>query len=465
MRYDFAAHDTALRSLPAESWSPSSHDDPAESRRRRVVKLIFLVYWLLILEGALRKWVLPQFQKEIYFIRDPIVLAVYWMSIRYRLFRHSTIVLTITALIAWLCMVEVVFHAMSDKCDPLLTGYGLRSYFFYIPLALVIAETFDRADLERLIRQTLLFSIPAAAISIFQSLEPAGAIINAGVSSDPENQVHTLGVVAGVVRTTGTFTSNYGQGLFVGSVLAMLVWVWTLPANNRPLRGMALLAVTAAALTNVAVSGQRTIFVLAALVLSAAVVAAVLIHGVGTSWNVIKSTVILAAIGVFLGPVLFPYQLHALGVRSAQVAKSDDWYSYGLVNRALKDFVLFEDSIDSVPLTGYGIGETSNAGEILHRSFTGWIENDWQRHLVELGPVLGLVVILFRIALVVWLCANACIATRRKDDALGLLFFGFIGIVVLYSEITTQGTVSGYGWLFAGFCMAANRSEKVGPNL
>jgi hypothetical protein len=419
------------------------------------------VYWLLILEGALRKWVLPQFQKEIYFIRDPIVLTVYWMSIRYRLFRHSTIILTITVLIAWLCMMEVMFHAMTGRCDPLLTGYGLRSYFFYIPLALVIAETFDRADLERLVRQTLLFSIPAAVISIFQSLEPAGAIINAGISGDPENQVHTLGVGAHLVRTTGTFSSNFGQALFVGSVLAMLIWVWALPANNRPLRGMTLLAVTAAALANVAVSGQRMIFVLAALVLCAALVAGVLMHGIGTSWNAIKSCAILVTIGVFLGPVLFPNQLHGLGMRSAQVAGSDDWYSYGIVNRALKDFVLFEDRIDTVPLTGYGIGETSNAGEILHRSFTGWIENDWQRHVVELGPTLGLIVILLRVALAVWLGANACIATRRNDDALGLLFFGFIGTTVLYSSITTQGTVSGYGWLFVGFCMAANRSQKV----
>jgi hypothetical protein len=80
---------------------------------------------------------------------------------------------------------------MSDKCDALLTGYAVRIYFFYIPLAPVIAGTFDRADLERLVRQTLLLSIPVALISILQTLEPAGAIINAGISGDPENQMRT----------------------------------------------------------------------------------------------------------------------------------------------------------------------------------------------------------------------------------------------------------------------------------
>jgi hypothetical protein len=461
MRNDLSTYDSALRSLPHDSRWPSSPDDAEERRRGRVVNLIFVVYWLLIFEGALRKWVLPEYQKEIYFIRDPVVLVVYWLSIRYHLFRHSTIVLTIMALIAWLCMMEVVFHAATGEGDLLLTGVGVRSYFFYIPLALVIAQTFNRADLERLVRQTLLVSIPIAIISIFQTLEPAGAVINAGISSDPENQVHALAVGGGVVRTMGTFTSNGGQGLFVGSVLAMLIWVWTLPTDRRPFGGIPLLMVTGATVANVAVSGQRTIFVLTALVLCSAFLAAVLMHGMGPSWNVIKSCAILATIGVFLGPRLFPNQLHALGMRSAQVAESDEWYSYGIVNRALNDFVIFKDSIDSAPSTGYGIGETSNAGEILHRSFSGWVENDWQRHIVELGPYLGMVVIFLRVVLVVWLCGSACIAARRHDDALGLLLFGFIGSVVLYSSMTGQSTVNGYGWIFAGFCMAANRSQEV----
>jgi hypothetical protein len=438
-----------------------AYQDPLDFYRARVVKLIFLVYWLLILEGALRKWVLPQFQKELYFIRDPIVIIVYWQSLRYGLFRRSTIVLTITGLIAWLCMVEVAYHAMTGECDALLTGVGLRSYFFYIPLALIIAQNFDRTDLERLVTHTLLLSIPIAVLSILQTLEPPGAMINAGISADPENQVHTLEVGGDLVRTTGTFTSNYGQALFVGSSLAMLLWVWTLPADKRPLKHVTLLVVTGATLANVAVSGQRTIFVLAALILCAALVAGSLMRGKGTSWNIIKGCTILAAIGVFLGPVLFPHQLHELGLRSAQAAEQDTWYSFGIVNRSLSEFVVFEDSMSSAPLTGFGIGETSNAGLILNRSFSGWIENDWQRHIVELGPLLGSIVIAARVVLILWLSGSACIATRRNDDALGLLLFGFISTVVLYSSLTMQSTINGYGWLFIGFSMAANRPFKT----
>ncbi len=434
----------------------SSLDDPVEAGRVRIVKLIFLIYWLLIFEGALRKWVLPEFQREIYFIRDPVALIVYWMALRQRLFKQWTMILSITAVIAWLCVLEAVFHAVDGRCDLLLTAFGLRSYFFYIPMALVIAETFDRTDLERLVRHTLLLSVPIAVISIYQSVEPASAIINVGISDNPANQVHPLGVVGGIVRTAGTFTSNEGQALFVCSVLAMLLWVWMLPANTRPVGKMTLLVATGAELANVAASGQRTIFVIGAIIICTALIAGMLMRTRGSSWSVIRACAILLVVGVVLGPRLFPRQLHALAERSAQAAEGDAWYNYGIVGRALRDFVTFGSSVSSAPLIGYGIGETSNAGNILHRTFTGWVENDWQRHVVELGPVLGIILMILRIALVVWLGANACRATRITNDALGLLLFGFIGVVLLYGQITGQGSVNGYAWLFAGLCIVAS---------
>jgi hypothetical protein len=449
-------YDTTL-----EDWLAVGQHDLAETRRRRIVNLIFLVYWLLIFEGALRKWVLPSYQREIYFIRDPFVLVIYWLSARYRFFKRATIPLTIMTVLAWACVMEIVYHMVADQSDLLLTAVGLRSYFFYVPLAAIIAETFDRADLQRLVRQTLLVAVPVAVISIIQSHSPPSAVINAGIASDAVNQVSALPVGEGFLRTTGTFTSNMGQELFVGSIVAMLLWVWTLPADSRPLQGAMLLAVTAATLTNVVVSGQRSVFVMAGLILLAAFVAAVLMNGVGNAWNVLKSCALLAVLGLALGPTLFRAQLHALAERSAGAAEGDDAYSYGIVNRALHDFVNFEDYIGTTPLVGDGIGQTSNAGAILQRTTVGWSENEWQRHVQELGPFLGIVLILLRVALVITMCGGACVAARRHEDALGLLLFGFIGVVVLYFPVTSQGTATGYAWIFAGFCMAANRHRDI----
>jgi hypothetical protein len=33
--------------------------------------------------------------------------------------------------------------------------------------------------------------------------------------------------------------------------------------------------------------------------------------------------------------------------------------------------------------------------------------------------------------------------------------FAYIGVELLYGELTGHGSVNGYGWLFAGLCIAA----------
>jgi hypothetical protein len=44
------------------------HDEQAreEAARRLIVRLVFIVFLLLIFEGALRKWLLPDFQRPLF---------------------------------------------------------------------------------------------------------------------------------------------------------------------------------------------------------------------------------------------------------------------------------------------------------------------------------------------------------------------------------------------------------------
>jgi hypothetical protein len=46
-------------------------EEVREAGRRLIVRLVFLVFLLLIFEGAMRKWLLPDFQRPLYFARDP----------------------------------------------------------------------------------------------------------------------------------------------------------------------------------------------------------------------------------------------------------------------------------------------------------------------------------------------------------------------------------------------------------
>ncbi len=87
--------------------------------------------------------------------------------------------------------------------------------------------------------------------------------------------------------------------------------------------------------------------------------------------------------------------------------------------------------------------------------FTGWAETDWARQIVDLGPVVGLMFIAYRIAFTIWLGLRCLDGARRVRNPLPLLLFTFVGIDLLYGLLTGHGTVNGYVWLFTGFCLAA----------
>jgi hypothetical protein len=435
-----------------------------EVHRRRIVTLIFIVYWLLILEGTLRKWVLPQYQQELFFIRDPFVLSIYFLCIKYRILpRHQ---FWVTAAIIWmwlgglLMLVQVVDGVISTRTALMLSVYGWRQYFFYIPLAFVIGECFRREDLLRLTKYTLVFSIPIALLSILQGSAPANSALNAGLGDDPDDSFAPLGVALGFVRTSGTFSSNVGQVLFIGSLLAMILWVWILPRDHRPLHGLTLAGVTMAVSVNLAVSGHRAAFVLALLVLGTAFAGAALLPGRYHRRRILRMVAGLTMVAVVTMPILFPHQLKALAVRAADAAEGDDWYSYGIMNRVLGDFTHFIGLLPDIPLLGYGLGRGGNAVTKIGITIPVAAEDDWSRNLVDLGSVLGCAFIAFRVLFVAFLLIGAIVAARRRYEPLPLLIIGFIGGVLLYGQITGQGTVNGYAWIFAGFCIVANKPAQ-----
>jgi hypothetical protein len=434
---------------------------------RQIVNLILLVYWLLIFEGVLRKWVLPSYQRELFFIRDPFVALIYLLSLSYRVRPRASLFIIGALLMAWLAGIlilsEAVSGTISNRTDLLLAAYGWREYFWNIPLTFIIGECLGRDDLRRIVKQTLLAAIPIAVLSYYQSLSQATSAFNAGLAENPENLFSPLNVSLGFMRTTGTFTSNEAQSLFIGSLIAMLLWVWILPRDRRPLKGAALIAATAAVTANLAVSGERQAFLLTLAVVTTAAAGLTLLPKPAASGGALLRTLGLIAVTVVVGRVFFSNQLHALAVRATGPGVGDGIDLVGLVDRSVGDVTHFAELLPDTPLSGYGIGTAGNAAGIIAWQPVPWAEDDYSRNIVELGPILGLAFIIFRVCFVTWLAAGAIRAVRTRNDALALMLVGFIGVIILYNHITGQGSVNGFGWIFAGFCIAATRTAGEDP--
>src|SRR5450755_4199667 len=68
-----------ILSVTGEMTDAHRREVALERHRRKVVKIVLYIFGLLIFEGVLRKWLLPQFGRPLFFIRDPLVLSIYLM--------------------------------------------------------------------------------------------------------------------------------------------------------------------------------------------------------------------------------------------------------------------------------------------------------------------------------------------------------------------------------------------------
>src|ERR1700704_2356784 len=73
----------------------------SEDRQLRTLRrLIWLYFWLLIFEGALRKWLVPSLSAPLLIVRDPVVLLIYLQALRCRRFPMNSSILVGGILVA-----------------------------------------------------------------------------------------------------------------------------------------------------------------------------------------------------------------------------------------------------------------------------------------------------------------------------------------------------------------------------
>jgi hypothetical protein len=410
----------------------------------------------------------PQAGRVLFFIRDPLVLLAYAVAFRNRMVPSRTPFLTAGILLA-LISVPLLFlqYEFAPVFDWPLALYGFRNYFLYIPLAFVVAGSFEAQDVSRLMRWTLWFSLPIAVLVYFQFLSPASAPINRGMGQTADLQYVNAGVAGNIVRTWGTFTSSPGQAAFIVTSVGMVLNAWMRPNPRRTKRSL-LFAATAAVATCLVLCGSRGVVVWCGLVFGVALVAALMCAGKELALRLLLMPVVLVVAGALVVPTAFPRAVDSFGERwrGAGEAESVTYGAGGVFARAAYDLVSFTSLIPDTPLEGYQLGIGGNAADILGlrnrillvgRDQVAGAESDWGRQILELGPTLGVVFILFRVAFVMALGIEAIRATRRSRQPLPMLLFAFVGVLLFNGQITGHGSLNGYGWLFAGILMAVSK--------
>lgn len=438
----------------------------------RLVNLIFVIYWLLIFEGALRKWVAPELKNYIFFVRMPFVLSVYGLAFHYGQWPKASRILQVTYIMAFISVILAIVQLGSGGYDSrylLIAVYGWINYFLYIPLAFIISRQFGKEEINRLIRQTLWIAVASAPLVIMQYNASASDLINQGSGIDEEYIFHNLGSGMGLVRPFGFFTSTLGQQMFVASCIALTLATWLTPKHARQIKNTLLIPGTLASLVMLVLSQSRGLFFNVALILLAAGLGAWVSGNQRLLVRVVILPTLLIPAALVLWIMVFPIAFEAFSERLYTAWEHEAiYYRFGIFSRAFTAFYSFVDYIESTPFFGFLLGIGGNAARLMawvdlpkaaysNVGAIGWGENGWDRHIIELGPILGCAYILFRIGLTCWLSRIVLQKIRHTKNPTAILMFGFVGIMLLSGQITGHGTVNGYTWLFVGFCVAATK--------
>ena len=142
-------------------------------------RLIIFFFFYMILEGILRKWIFPNFSNQIYFIKDFFLIIIYFIALKYNLIfklKYSKLFIVIIILLSLFGFLGYEF----SKNDILYYIFGLRSYWLFLPLFLIIVHIFSKNDLIKFFKLNLLLIIPYFLLVLLQATSPENSIINSG---------------------------------------------------------------------------------------------------------------------------------------------------------------------------------------------------------------------------------------------------------------------------------------------
>jgi hypothetical protein len=421
--------------------------------RRKLQLLLWAYFWMLIFEGAFRRWIFPGLADVFLVARDPICLAALLLgsSLVFRsgwakVFAAVGIIATFLAL--------TVGHG-----SPLGTAYGLRLYLLHYPLIFLFPLVFEPADAWKFAKTMLLVAIPMTVLIGFQHYLPQTHWVNLGVGGTGSAG---FGGALGRFRPPGTFSFISGVSMFYPLCAALLAGL--LVSGDRPLPKWILLS-AAGIVMALPLSISRTVGFSYMLVGAAALGSGALSprqfgRVLGATLLLGLIVAVVASTGTFRDSMkAFSNRWEGANQHEGKEAGAAGALRYRTVDWIGRDLVR---SFTDAPLFGVGLGSGTSGGAQLIGGTRGlnFGEGEWGIILFELGLPLGFVVILTRLALALYLLARAAGSPPQVRGA--ALPVAVLAAYWIANGVSGQPTSLGFMVLSAGLCLVmTKRSAPV----
>lgn len=428
----------------------SNEDQGVNTHKAILKKGIWLYFLLIIFEGALRKWFVPSLAGPLLIIRDPLVLWIIATA-----WRRGLITLNYYSLTMVVIGVIGIYTAFFMGHGSLAVAlYGARILLLHFPLIFIIGELFTKEDVIKIGNATLILAIPMAILITLQFYSPQSAWVNRGLGG--EGSAGFDGAL-NYFRPPATFSFTNGTTLFFSFVACFVFYFWF---NIKAINKLVLIGATVGLLVAIPFSISRGLFF--------QVCITVLFTCFGVLFNpkyafkmvsIVIGTVLILA--VLSSTNYFRHAIEAFTVRFETANKSEGGLNGVLLDRFLGGMLGALSESDKQPFFGYGIGMGTNVGSTILSGGRLFLisEGEWGRVIGEMGPVMGLTVILLRLGL----CIEVIIASFKRmvnSDLMPWLLLSF-GLLLLAQGGWAQPTSLGFCTLITGLIVASSKKMST----
>lgn len=425
------------------------------SPRMPLLKKLFWVYFLLLIfEGALRKWVLPQLSAPLLLVRDPVAFLIIWEAYRTRKWpkQWASVIGILAAGILVLCFVQLV----AGENPWFVALYGVRSYLLPFPVAFILGENLDQDDLRSFGRCILWLLLPLTALEVAQYRAPANSILNVGAYLGSRQ----LDYAGGHVRASATFSYVTGPTSFLPLAAAFIFYAIV---DGKFAKRWLIYAASFALLVAIPVTGSRTLVVLLIAVLASVASAAMFgISQLASAVKAILALIVVAGLVSQLPIVSESTRTFQERLTNASGAEGSTQVTVGA--RITGPIVqAIEDSVSSDHWYGAGMGFGSNAAATLLTGRTQFLlgEGEFGRVLYEFGPIFGFAFMIFRFMLAVMIAGKA-LSRVREYEPLAWFLVPSLFPVLAFGTLE-QPTVQGFFVIGLGFSLVALRRVGLQP--
>lgn len=417
----------------------------------RIKQGIWVYFILLIFEGALRKWFLPFLATPLLIVRDPVAI---WLLIA--AWRRGILKFDIYLVGIFIIGIISIFTAVFFGHGNLLVAiYGARILLFHFPVIYIIGNVFTKSDLINIGKFTLYISVIMTVLLILQFYSPQSAWVNRGVGGDLKGAGYDGAM--GYSRPPGTFSFTTGTTMFYSFVAPFIFYFWLYPKHINKL---ILILATLCLLIAIPLSISRGLFFQVALT--------AIFTFIGTVRKPeYFGKLLLAVIGIVLAVLIlsqtamFNTAFSAFSSRFETASGIEGGVKGTLIDRFILGTFGYGPSIYEQHYFGVGIGMGTNVGSQLLTGTTTFLvaEGELARELGELGPLIGITLILLRIGFAVKLFLGS-----YKKLILGDLFpwlllsYGFLDVA---EGGWAQPTGLGFCVIIGGLLFAAVNTNTL----